>query len=372
MHSTAAPTLREVYDRQLRTHGYGADAAQLKAIDCLEDLRSRLATGGHAETHPITARLLRRLTGRASRPQRGIYLWGPVGRGKTWLMDLFFQSLPFPQRRRRHFHRFMHDVHAQLNTLRGRDEPLEIIAEGLARQTRILCFDELFVADIADAMILAGLFAGLFRRGVTLVATSNVPPRELYRNGLQRQRFLPAIDLIERNTRVLAVDGPRDYRLRQLTQAGTYITTSDPEGEPRLRALFADLAQHAQWADGVIEINGRSIPVVRQSDSAVWFDFQALCAGPRSQEDYIEIARLYSAVVLSGVPRLDAAHEDEARRFIALIDELYDRRVKLVICAIGAPQTLYRGERLRGEFQRTASRLVEMQSAEYLAREHMP
>ena len=366
------PTLHELYDRQLRARGYSADAAQLKAVGCLEDLRGRLAAGGRADAQPFAARLLRRLSARVFRPQRGIYLWGPVGRGKTWLMDLFFQSLPFPERLRRHFHRFMHDVHAELNTLRDRDEPLEIIAERLARQTRILCFDELFVADIADAMILAGLFAGLFRRGVTLVATSNVPPRELYRNGLQRQRFLPAIDLIERNTRVLAVDGPRDYRLRQLTQAGTYITTSDPEGEPRLRALFADLAQHAQWADGVIEINGRSIPVVRERDSAVWFDFQALCAGPRSQEDYIEIARLYSAVVLSGVPRLDAAHEDEARRFIALIDELYDRRVKLVICAIGAPQTLYRGERLRGEFQRTASRLVEMQSAEYLAREHMP
>ena len=366
------PTLHELYERQLRARGYSADAAQLKAIDCLEDLRARLAPGGRAAAHPFAARLLRRLSARASRPQRGLYLWGPVGRGKTWLMDLFFQSLPFPERRRRHFHRFMHDVHAELNTLRDRDEPLEIIAERLAGQTRILCLDELFVADIADAMILARLFAGLFRRGVTLVATSNVPPRQLYRDGLQRQRFLPAIDLIERNTRILAVDGPRDYRLRQLTQAGTYISACDPDGQPRLRALFADLAQQAPWAEGAIEINGRSIPVVRHSDSAVWFDFQALCAGPRSQEDYIEIARLYPAVVLSGVPQLDAAHEDEARRFIALIDEFYDRRVKLVICATGAPQTLYRGERLRGEFQRTASRLVEMQSAEYLAREHMP
>lgn len=368
----ATPTLRELYDRQLRARGYSADAAQLKAIDCLEDLRNRLAAGGRAAAHPIAARLLHPLTRRATRPQRGIYLWGPVGRGKTWLMDLFFQSLPFPERRRRHFHRFMHDVHAELNTLRNRDEPLEIIAEHLACHTRILCFDELFVADIADAMILAGLFAGLFRRGVTLVATSNVPPRELYANGLQRQRFLPAIDLLERHTKVLAVDGARDYRLRQLTQAGTYLDCADPGSEQRLRALFADLAQHADSSDGTLEINGRSIPVVRQSDSVVWFDFEALCAGPRSQEDYIEIARLYSAVVLSGVPRLDSTHADEARRFIALIDELYDRRVKLVISAIGPPQTLYRGERLRSEFQRTVSRLVEMQSAEYLAREHMP
>ncbi len=372
MDSSAAPTLREVYERQLRARGYSADAAQLRAIDCLEDLRGRMVVGGRADAHPIAARLLRRLAGRPSRPQRGIYLWGPVGRGKTWLMDLFFQSLPFPERRRRHFHRFMHDVHAELNTLRDRTEPLAIIAERLARQSRILCLDELFVADIADAMILAGLFSGLFRHGVTLVATSNVPPRDQYRNGLQRQRFLAAIELIERHTRVVAVDGEHDYRLRQLTQAGTYLTSDDRGGQRRLHALFAQLAQHADWDDEALEINGRAIPVVRQSNGAVWFDFEALCAGPRSQEDYIEIARLYSAVVLSGVPRLDTTREDEARRFIALIDELYDRHVKLVICAIGPPQTLYRGERLRSEFQRTTSRLAEMQSAEYLAGEHLP
>ena len=230
MSSSAAPTLSEICERRLRARGYSADAAQLTAINCLEDLRGRVATRGRFEAHPFAARLLRRLSGRAPRPESGIYLWGPVGRGKTWLMDLFFQSLPFPERRRRHFHRFMHDVHAELKTLRDRDAPLEIIAARLARQTRILCFDELFVADIADAMILAGLFGGLFRRGVTLVATSNVPPRELYRNGLQHQRFLPAIDLIERHTKVVAVDGERDYRLRQLTQAGTYIAAAAPQG----------------------------------------------------------------------------------------------------------------------------------------------
>lgn len=371
MSPPAAPTLREIYTRRLRERGYLADAAQLDVVDRLEDLRRRL-TASRRETRPLAGRLMGHLSGRAIEPERGVYLWGPVGRGKTWLMDLFFQSLPFAERRRRHFHRFMHDVHAQLKGLADQAAPLELIAARLAGEARVLCFDELFVTDIADAMILAALFRGLFRRGVSLVATSNVRPRELYQNGLQRQRFLPAIDLIEQHTEVLAVDGGRDYRLRQLEQAGTYLSADDPNTQRRLRALFAQLSEQADWGHGTLEINGRSIPVVHQNDSAVWFDFEALCAGARSQEDYIEIARLYSAVVLSGVPQLDSLHDDEARRFIALIDELYDRRVKLVISAAGAPQSLYRGERLRVEFQRAASRLMEMQSTEYLAQEHMP
>ncbi|MGA9367268.1 MAG: cell division protein ZapE, partial [Steroidobacteraceae bacterium] len=247
---------------------------------------------------------------------------------------------------------------------------LETVAERLAANTRVLCFDELFVSDIADAMILAGLFDGLFRRGVTLVATSNVPPHELYRNGLQRQRFLPAIELIERHTEIVAAEGDRDYRLRQLTQAGTYLASGDSNTDPRLRALFAELSDHGDAADGVVEIDGRPIAVVRQSERVVWFDFEALCNGPRSQDDYIEIARNYQSVVVSDVPVMDAMRDDEARRFIALIDELYDRCVKLVISAAAAPSQLYRGERLLLEFQRTASRLTEMQSEEYLVRGH--
>ena len=266
----------------------------------------------------------------------------------------------------------MHDVHAELKGLREQDSPLEVLAEHIAADTRVLCFDELFVTDIADAMILGGLFEGLFRRGVSLVATSNSPPGALYRDGLQRQRFLPAIALLERHTEVLALDGRSDYRLRQLTQAGTYLITTADAGNERLRTLFAELSQHAASTGGTVQINERSIPVVHQSDSAIWFDFPALCAGPRSPEDYIEIARLYAALVLSRVPQLDETRHDETRRFIALIDELYDHNVKLVVSAAAAPPELYRGERLRFEFQRTASRLVEMQSAEYLAREHLP
>lgn len=370
MSDAGAGTLREIYERQIADRGFRADPAQLAVVGRLDALRARLIAA-HSDSRSLRGRLLSRLRpGHVSAPVRGVYLWGPVGRGKTWLMDLFFHSLPFPQRRRRHFHRFMHDVHAELKSLRELEDPLEAVAERLAAEVRVLCFDELFVTDIADAMILAGLFGGLFRRGVTLVATSNTPPGDLYRGGLQRQRFQPAIDLLERNAEVVSAGGERDYRLRQLTQAGTYLSSADAHTGERLRALFAELSDHAHATDGTVEIEGRPIPVVCQSEGAVWFDFHALCEGPRSQDDYIEIARNYQSVVLADVPVLDALHEDAARRFVALIDELYDRCVKLVVSAAAPPAQLYRGERLLLEFQRTVSRLTEMQSEEYLAREH--
>ncbi len=366
--------LRDLYLRQVAERGFREDPVQLAVIDKLQDLRQRLIESrSNGEGPSLFGRLLRGL-GRSSprQPEKGLYLWGGVGRGKTWMMDLFVQSLPFTQVRRRHFHRFMHDVHAELKTLRNQEEPLERVADSIAQDTRVLCFDELFVTDIADAMILGGLFDGLFRRGVTLVATSNVPPRELYKEGLQRQRFIPAIELIERQVEVIAVMGATDYRLRQLTQAGTYLSSSAPETTRSLELLFEELAGRGARTNGVIEIEGRPIPVVRESDGAVWFDFPAICAGPRSQDDYIEIAREYQSVVVSNVPTFDALREDEARRFIALVDELYDRNVNLIISAAAGPTELYRGDRLTFPFQRTASRLIEMQSEEYLAREHRP
>jgi len=368
----AAASFHDLYALGLAERGFKSDPAQRAAVDKLDDLRRRLTTA--RATHPSTLRrwLGSLVGGPSQKPERGLYLWGGVGRGKTWLMDLFFQSLPFSEARRRHFHRFMHDVHAELKGLRNRESPLDFVAAQIARDTRVLCFDELFVTDIADAMILATLFEGLFKRGVTLVATSNVPPRDLYKDGLQRQRFLPAIKLIEQHVDVLNVDGATDYRLRQLTQAGTYLLSSAPDTAQRLESLFAELAHYGVSAGGSLEIEGRPIPVVRRSSSAVWFSFLAICAGPRSQDDYIEIAREYQSVIVAGVPIFDTLRDNEARRFIALVDELYDRNVNLIISAAALPTDLYHGELLSFQFQRTVSRLIEMQSEDYLAREHRP
>jgi cell division protein ZapE len=361
--------LLQRYYREVRERHFVADPAQIAAANRLMDLKARLL----ARDRPagLAGRWLRAMRpARAPPPVRGLYLWGGVGRGKTWLMDHFYADLPFAERRRCHFHRFMHDVHAQLATLKGRRSPLQHIAAGIARDTRVLCFDELFVTDIADAMILGGLFAGLFQAGVTLVATSNVAPQDLYKDGLQRERFLPAITLLGEHLEVLQVAAATDYRLRQLTQAGTYLMAQAADSGARLEALFRELSDAGTQAGGTIQIEGRPIPVVRAAHGAVWFDFRALCAGPRSQEDYIEIAREYQSVIVSDVPVFDAALEDEARRFIALVDELYDRNVNLVVSAAAAPAQLYAGSRLHALFERTASRLVEMQSAAYLAREH--
>ena len=360
-------TFDALYAQALAQHGFHADPAQQSAVDALEDLRARLI---ERESRSSAQRWIARWRRRDG--VRGLYLWGEVGRGKTYLMDLFFESLPFAKRQRRHFHRFMYDVHARLTRLAHTAAPLEEIAKEIADEAHILCLDELFVSDIADAMIVGGLLRALFRRGVALVATSNLPPRRLYENGLQRERFVPAIDLLERHTRVLEVDAGIDYRLRDLTSAGIYFTSGASETKAQLAALFKKLAAGGGPHTGSVHIEGRSIDVVQEAGTAVWFEFAALCTGPRSQNDYIEIARAYQAVFLADVPQFDVDHDNEARRFIALIDELYDHGVKLIVSAAAQPGQLYRGERLSLEFERAASRLVEMQSQEYLAREHRP
>jgi cell division protein ZapE len=357
-------TFNALYARELTRSGFHADPAQRAAIDALDDLRERLIA---RESLGGARRWLARLRGRDG--VRGLYLWGDVGRGKTYLMDLFFESLPFAERRRRHFHRFMYDVHARLAKLAQTPAPLEEVAEDIAREAHVLCLDELFVSDIADAMIVGGLLAALFRRGVTLVATSNLPPQRLYANGLQRERFLPAIALLERHTRVLEVDAGTDYRLRDLTSAGIYFASGAPDTQAQLAALFKRIAAGTGHG-GTVSIEGRPIEIVCEAGTTIWFEFDTLCAGPRSQNDYIEIARTYQTVFLANVPQLDVEHENEARRFIALVDELYDHSVKLVVSAAALPGELYHGERLALEFARAASRLVEMQSQEYLAREH--
>ncbi|MCB1844088.1 MAG: AFG1 family ATPase, partial [Halioglobus sp.] len=315
---------------------------------------------------------LGRWRGTAREPERGLYLWGGVGRGKTYLMDMFFDSLPFERKLRVHFHRFMQRVHTELGDLKGEKNPLERVAERLASEARVVCFDEFFVTDIGDAMILGGLMESLFARGVTLVATSNIEPRHLYENGLQRQRFLPVIALLERHTRVLNVDAGTDYRLRTLQQAELYHYPLDQGADSSLEDSFSRLAPEPGKHWERIEINRRYLTVRRLAEDVAWFDFAELCDGPRSQNDYIELARIFHAVLISGVPEFVPDIDDQARRFINLVDEFYDRNVKLVLAAAKPLLELYAGGRLGFEFQRTISRLQEMQSYDYLAREHRP
>jgi cell division protein ZapE len=362
--------LHRLYERQAQASGFQADAAQSAAIGKLESLRGRLLRREAAE-RSVTSRVLRTLRSTARKaPPRGVYLHGGVGRGKTWLMDLFFQSLPIERKLRSHFHRFMHDVHAQLKGISQQSEPLHQVATHIAAQARVICFDELFVSDIADAMILGGLFRHLVEQGVALVITSNLPPAALYREGLQRQRFLPAIALLEKHTEIVAVDGVVDYRLRQLTQAEIYLASTAADTNERLYQIFEDLADGPGDAGGTLMIAGRPIDCIRESENVVWFDFPSLCDGPRSQSDYIELAREYQSVIVANIPVLGTSGDNAARRFIALVDEFYDRGVKLIVSAAASPAELYCGERLLFEFRRTISRLTEMQTREYLAREH--
>jgi cell division protein ZapE len=259
-----------------------------------------------------------------------------------------------------------------LKAHRNVEEPLELVAEEIAQSTRIICFDELAVTDIADAMLLGNLLAGLFARGVTLAATSNIVPDQLYSGGLQRQRFLPTIALLKEHCEVVHVEGGTDYRLRALERADVYQTPPGPVADERLAQFFESIAPDEGDHGGSLELFGRPIPYRRAADGVIWFEFESLCDGPRSQDDYIELSRLYQTVLVSNVPRFDATLENQARRFIALVDELYDRRVKLILSAAAPAPELYRGERLKREYLRTQSRLIEMQSHGYLSQAHRP
>jgi cell division protein ZapE len=300
-------------------------------------------------------------------PARGLYLWGGVGRGKTSLMDVFYDSLHFAERERAHFYSFMQTIHAELRAMAPREEPLDSVAERLALRTRIICLDEFMVTDITDAMLLAGLLSGLFRRGVTLVATSNRRPRDLYRNGLQRERFLPAIALLEEHLEILHLAGDEDYRMRQLERAPSYWDSTAAGSEAEFRAAFQHLSGSAPRSETLM-IQGRPIEAKGVGHAAIWFDFQALCETARSAADYLELAQRYRTLFISNVPVFDPANDDAARRFLMLIDALYDRGSALLLSAAAEPSLLYRGERLRFEFERAASRLVEMRSQQYLSK----
>ena len=359
--------IREAYAESLKREGHTEDPAQLGMIARFEDLESRLKAqrprrGG-----------LRTMFFRSDPVEtvRGLYIWGGVGRGKTFLMDLFFECLDIERKRRVHFHRMMHDVHERMKTLSFVEDPLDKVAASIAQDTRVLCFDEFFVSDIGDAMILGRLLEGLFTRGVTLVATSNSRPDDLYKDGLQRQRFLPAIQLLNDYTDVVNMDSGTDYRLRILQKAGTYLSPDDEVAAERLNYFFDESASLQIETDRDLDINGRDIRARRCAKGVAWFRFEDICDGPRSQADYIEIARWYPSVIISGVPQFDAQRDDQARRFIALVDEFYDRRVKLILSADAGVNDLYTGNRLSFEFDRTVSRLIEMQSNEYLALPHL-
>jgi len=353
--------LASAYEQALARDGFNRDPAQLELIAALQRVADAIA--------PESRRSWFSWLRRPVPPARGLYIWGGVGRGKTWLMDLFFEQLAEERRQRLHFHRFMQEVHTQLGDLRL-SNPLQTVARRMARQWRLLCLDEFNVTDIADAMILGGLLRALLAEGMVLVTTSNIPPDELYRDGLQRASFLPAIDLLSREMAVVHMAGERDYRCEVMREQHAYHWPLGMAAEKALASEFRQLAGGEIDTDGALEVNGRRLPYRSRAEGAVWFDFEALCGPPRSQLDYIELARTQATVFLSDVPRMGSARDDRTRRFIFLIDEFYDRRVKLVMSADAVPDRLYSGERLAFEFQRTASRLAEMQTEAYLGSPH--
>jgi len=347
----------------LESRGIVPDAAQRAAVSRLQTLHDELMAFKHARRNA-----LRKLVVRPPVP-RGVYLWGGVGRGKSLLMDCFYESLPYKRKRRVHFHAFIREVHERLKELKQEADPLAKVAERIARDVRLLCFDEFHVSDIADAMILGRLVEALFERGVVFCLTSNYVPDGLYPNGLQRQNFLPTIAVIKQSLDVLEVDYGVDYRLRTLEKVEVYHVPADAEGEARLTAAFHELSG-GEGHGGHLEVLGRKLAVKRRGGGVVWFDFAMLCGGPRSQNDYLDIARGYHTVLLSGIPRMTREMANEARRLTWLVDILYDHKVKLIMTAACEADELYRVGVQAGEFFRTVSRLVEMRSREYLAAAH--
>lgn len=356
---------REQYHKDITERQFRADPLQLAAIERLDDLHRRLLS-----TPPFAPGLFDWLTKRKPEPLRGLYLWGGVGRGKTYLMDLFFNALPFDEKQRTHFHRFMQQIHTELQRLPKSPDPLLIIAKTLSQQMRVLCLDELHVHDIGDAMLLGRLLEALFDNGVTLVTTSNMPADMLYRNGLQRERFLPAIEQLKRHTESFHLDGPTDYRTQLLERAGVYHLSNGDGSDTAMRAYFQSLAPEPSLKANGLNINNRTIATVAEAEDVVWFSFRELCETARSAADYIEICRLYHTVLLSDIPAMSEALDDAAQRFIHLIDALYDHNVKIIISAAVPIDALYKGRRHQFAFQRTMSRLQEMGSRQYHSRMH--
>lgn len=361
----------ELYQEDLQRDDFSYDADQEKAVKHLQRLYEELVADYQANQNKGK---LSKLFGKKKQkePIKGLYFWGGVGRGKTYLVDTFYDALPFERKMRTHFHRFMQRVHGDLTKLTGEKNPLTTIADQIASEAVVICFDEFFVSDIGDAMILGGLMQELFARGVTLVSTSNIIPDGLYENGLQRDRFIPAIKLLNKYTEVVNVDSGVDYRLRTLEQAELYHFPLDNTAEASLQKSFDSLVPDAKHIENNVdvEILGRNIPAKAVCDDVAWFEFEGLCDGPRSQNDYIELGKLYHAILISNVPVMGTKNDDLARRYINLIDEFYDRGVKVIMSADAPIHEIYGTGKLEFEFQRTTSRMLEMQSHDYLAREH--
>ncbi|MEQ5322725.1 cell division protein ZapE [Providencia rettgeri] len=374
--SPMTPTMR--YQQALADGNYQPDDVQKLAVERLDKIYQQLVntTSSTLQDKPSGLKQrFSRLLGKASTapitPVRGLYMWGGVGRGKTWLMDMFYESLPGNRKIRLHFHRFMKKVQEDLMALQGQENPLDIIADEFKKQTDVLCFDEFFVSDITDAMILGTLLEGLFARGITLVATSNIIPDNLYRNGLQRARFLPAIEQIKKYCDVMNVDAGIDYRLRTLTQAHLFLSPINSQNRQHLDDVFVKLAGKQGEQNPVLEVNHRKMQAIHAAEGVLAIEFKVLCEEPRSQNDYIYLSNCYHTVLLYNVPVMGVTDENPARRFLALIDEFYERKVKLVINAEVPMESLYQGQLLVFEYQRCLSRLQEMQSEEYLKIPHL-
>jgi cell division protein ZapE len=347
-----------------QSHGFCLDSAQLRVLEHFQRLHDELTESEQAGNSLMRVFL-------RQRPVRGLYLWGGVGRGKSFLMDAYFDSVPIERKSRVHFHRFMQDIHRRLRDLQGEENPLLHIARDIAQQLRLLCLDEFHVTDIGDAMLMRNLLQGLFDQGLVLVTTSNQIPDELYRNGLQRVQFLPAIELIKQHLEVVQVDGGADYRLRVLEKGGVFHFPADTRAEAAMAKTFEAIAGEQGERDVELEIEGRAIRALRTGPGVAWFRFEGLCGGPRGQADYIELARRYHTVLISEVRRLGPGEADRRRRFTWLIDEFYDRRVKLILSAEAHLTELLQVAAGAVEAERAASRLVEMQTRQYLSEAHL-
>ncbi|MBX3638347.1 MAG: AFG1 family ATPase [Rubrivivax sp.] len=352
--------VRALYEATLAERGYRADDAQLRAVAALERCENEWADYKARRSNAVAKLLVRPPI------PRGVYMHGGVGRGKSFLMDCFFQSVPLTRKTRLHFHEFMREVHRELQDLKGTANPLQELGRRVARRFRLICFDEFHVADVTDAMILHRLLEALFANRVSIVTTSNFHPDELYPNGLHRDRILPAIALLKQRLEVVNVDAGIDYRQRTLQHVPMLHTPLGEAADAAMEAAFERLAE-ARDEPPVLHIEQREIRALRRAGGVVWFDFRTLCGGPRSQNDYLEIASRFHTVLLSNVPQMSPRLASEARRFTWLVDVLYDRRVNLILSTAVAPEALYTEGPLAHEFPRTVSRLHEMQSAEYLA-----